>query len=264
MASKTINYLSKDFDTYKKNLIEFAKTYYPNTYNDFSEASPGMMFIEMAAYVGDVLSLYTDYSMKETLLDRAQEQKNVFAIAQTFGYKPRVTTPATARLSIYQLVPSINTGADSRPDYRYALIVNEGAICSTVGNLTFTTLNQVDFAASSSANPTTVSVYQINQTTGAPEYYLLKKHVDCEHGDVKTQTFQFGSAKPNESVVINDTEESSTAWDICMIMKENGLIAKPTHGNIIRFAPPLVINKDEIIKCCDIIKGSIIEYEKSN
>ena len=66
------------------------------------------------------------------------------------------------------------------------------------------------------------------------------------------------------AVVINDTEESSTAWDICMIMKENGLIAKPTHGNIIRFAPPLVINKDEIIKCCDIIKGSIIEYEKSN
>ena len=66
------------------------------------------------------------------------------------------------------------------------------------------------------------------------------------------------------AIVINDTEESSTAWDICMIMKENGLIAKPTHGNIIRFAPPLVINKDEIIKCCDIIKGSIIEYEKSN
>ena len=205
MASKTINYLSKDFDSYRANLIEFAKTYYPNTYNDFSEASPGMMFIEMAAYVGDVLSLYTDHSMKETLLDRAQELKNVYAIAQTFGYKPRVTTPSTARLSIYQLVPSINTGADSRPDYSYALIVNAGAPCSTTGGVSFTTLNQVDFAASSSANPTTVSVYQINQTTGQPEYYLLKKHVDCEHGDTKTQSFTFGSAKPNESLVLNDT-----------------------------------------------------------
>ena len=66
------------------------------------------------------------------------------------------------------------------------------------------------------------------------------------------------------AIVINDTEESTTALDICMIMKENGLIAKPTHGNIIRFAPPLIIKKDEIDKCCDIIKGSIIEYEKSN
>ena len=206
MSSKTINYLSKDFDSYKKNLIEFAKTYYPNTYNDFSEASPGMMFIEMAAYVGDVLSLYTDYSMKETLLDRAQEQKNVYAIAQAFGYKPRITTPSTCRLSIYQLVPSLNTGANSRPDYRYALIVNAGAACASTQGVNFTTTTQVDFAASSSANPTSVSVYQINQTTGNPEYYLLKKHVDCEHGDVKTQSFQFNSAKPNDSFTINDTD----------------------------------------------------------
>ena len=61
--------------------------------------------------------------------------------------------------------------------------------------------------------------------------------------------------------VINDTEESSTAWDICIAMKDNGLIAKPTHGNIIRFAPPLVINEDEINMSCDIIEKSIIEYK---
>ena len=61
-------------------------------------------------------------------------------------------------------------------------------------------------------------------------------------------------------MVINDSEESSTAWDICIRMKNNGLIAKPTHGNIIRFAPPLVINKEEINKSCDIIEKSIIEY----
>ncbi len=66
------------------------------------------------------------------------------------------------------------------------------------------------------------------------------------------------------AMVINDTEDSSTAWDICISMKNNGLIAKPTHGNIIRFAPPLVINKEEINKSCDIIEKSIIEYESSN
>ena len=63
------------------------------------------------------------------------------------------------------------------------------------------------------------------------------------------------------AMVINDTEDSSTAWDICITMKDNGLIAKPTHGNIIRFAPPLVINEDEINMSCDIIEKSIIEYK---
>ena len=66
------------------------------------------------------------------------------------------------------------------------------------------------------------------------------------------------------AMVINDTEESSTAWDICIKMKEKGLIAKPTHGNIIRFAPPLVINSDEINASCNIIEDSILEYESSN
>ena len=63
------------------------------------------------------------------------------------------------------------------------------------------------------------------------------------------------------AVVINESEDSSTAWDICMKMKENGLIAKPTHGNIIRFAPPLVITKEEIEKCCEIIKTAIKSFE---
>ena len=65
------------------------------------------------------------------------------------------------------------------------------------------------------------------------------------------------------AILINDTEDSSTAWDICLKMKENGLIAKPTHGNIIRFAPPLVINKEEIEMSCEIITSSILEFEKS-
>ncbi len=66
------------------------------------------------------------------------------------------------------------------------------------------------------------------------------------------------------AMVINDSEESSTAWEICLKMKENGLIAKPTHGNIIRFAPPLVISQSEINESCDIIEKSILEYINSN
>ena len=64
------------------------------------------------------------------------------------------------------------------------------------------------------------------------------------------------------AILINDTEESSTAWDICMALKENGLLAKPTHGNIIRFAPPLVMNKEQLMDCLSIITKTLKQFEK--
>lgn len=66
------------------------------------------------------------------------------------------------------------------------------------------------------------------------------------------------------AIVINDSEDSSTAWDICMALKENGLLAKPTHGNIIRFAPPLVMTEDQLLECVGIIKKTILAFEEQN
>ena len=63
------------------------------------------------------------------------------------------------------------------------------------------------------------------------------------------------------AIVINDDEDSSTAWDICMKLRDNGLLAKPTHGNIIRFAPPLVMNEDQLLDCVSIIEKTIKDFE---
>ena len=63
------------------------------------------------------------------------------------------------------------------------------------------------------------------------------------------------------AIVINDEETSKTAWNICVALKDNGLLAKPTHGNIIRFAPPLVITEEQINECCDIIEKTILAYD---
>ena len=120
---KPVNYLNKDFNDFRDNLIEFAKVYFPKTHNDFNESSPGMMFIEMAAYVGDVLSYYVDSQFRESLLAYAEEKRNVYNIAQSFGYKPKVTTPANAVCDVFQTVPALN----NEPDYRYALNVKAGA-----------------------------------------------------------------------------------------------------------------------------------------
>ena len=95
---KDINYLNKDFNSFKQQLMDFAQVYFPNTFNDFSDGSPGMMFMEMAAYVGDVLSYYTDTQLQETFLDTAQEKTNLYHLAYTLGYKPQVTSVASANL----------------------------------------------------------------------------------------------------------------------------------------------------------------------
>jgi hypothetical protein len=205
--TKDIKYLNKDFTDYRQALIDFAKTYYPTTYNDFSPADPGTMFIEMAAYVGDVLSYYQDSQVQENFLQYAKEKDNLLTLAYMFGYKPKVTTAATTLVDIFQLLPSKLSSGNYVPDYDYALIIGENAVINstTNNNSSFITLDKVDFGFSSSLDPTEISVYQINNTTNEPEYYLLKKSTRAISGEIKSTTFDFGEPTRFPSVNLSDT-----------------------------------------------------------
>ena len=110
-ANKNIKYINKDFNEFRASLIDYAKTYFPTTYNDFSPASPGMMFMEMAAYVGDVLSFYLDNQVQENYLQFARQSNNLFELAYMFGYKPNVTGVANTTIDFYQKVPSKLSGS---------------------------------------------------------------------------------------------------------------------------------------------------------
>ena len=203
---KDVNLVGRDFGDIRKNLIDFTKNYFPNTYNDFNESSPGMMFMEMTSYVGDVLSYYTDVQLRESVLDQAQEKSNVFTIAQSFGYKPKLNVPATATLTVYQIVPSMGSGDNVKPNFDYALTIKEGMVVGSTENsdVEFTTIDKVRFNYSSSFDPTDISVYQIDETTNEPVYYLLKKYVKVVSGKDKTTTFDFTSPKPYDKIKIED------------------------------------------------------------
>ena len=121
LVKKEVKYLNKDFSQFRDKLQNFAKIYFPDTYNDFNETSPGMMFIEMAAYVGDVLSLYIDNQLRESMLLHAEETQNIYDISQALGYKPQPSAAATTNLDVFQLVPAVGVGIDIGPDFRYAL-----------------------------------------------------------------------------------------------------------------------------------------------
>jgi len=98
-TNRDIKYINRDFSEFRARLIEYAQTYFPNTYNDFSPTSPGMMFMEQAAYVGDVLSFYLDNQFQETFIQYAQQTNNVFELAYMFGYKPKTTGVAQTNIT---------------------------------------------------------------------------------------------------------------------------------------------------------------------
>jgi hypothetical protein len=208
LIKKDVRYLAKDFNSLKANLIDFTKTYFPNTYQDFNEASPGMMFLEMSAYVGDVLSYYTDITLQESMITYASERQNVINIAQSMGYMPKNRVASVVTLDVFQIVPSIsNDDGIIVPDWNYAMAIEEGMIvASDAGDTTirFRTLDYLDFKYSSSLDPTEVTPFEINDATGGVEFWLLKKSVNAVSGIINTTSFTFNSPVPYTKVTLNE------------------------------------------------------------
>ncbi len=201
---KDVKYLSKDYNSFKDQLMEFAEVYFPNNFNDFSEGNPGMMFMEMSAYVGDILSYYTDTQLKESFLLLAQEKENLFNLAYSMGYRPKVVDASSVDLDIFQLIPSKGASGDYQPDFDYCLQINPNSTFNSIEGSTFYINNEVDFKFSSSFDPTEISIYQYDSSNN-PEYYLLKKSTKSISGTVKEQIFSVGAAEAFKTLTLFDT-----------------------------------------------------------
>lgn len=199
---RNISYLNKDFSDFRSALINYAKTYFPKTYTDFSPSSPGMMFMEKASYIGDVLSFYLDNQIQENFLQYARQTNNLYDLAYMYGYKPKATSLATANVDVFQLVPATTTPSGSVPDYDYSLVFQENTSVKSTGTtaVNFTIQDSIDFSVSSSTDPTVVSVAQVENNI--PTYYLLKKTRPAISGDIKTTTFSFGAHEQFPTVEI--------------------------------------------------------------
>ena len=199
---KSISYVGKDFATLKENLIEFTKTYFPNTYSDFNESSPGMVFVEQAAAIGDMLSFYQDTQLKESLLSYASERKNVMALAQSMGYKPKITTPAVTTLNVYQITLAKNDATYS-PDESYYLKIKDGMEIESASdsNIIFRTIDNVDF---SNATDREIDVYE-RDNSGIPTKYLITKKVKAISATEKITSIQFDNDTDYPTKTISDT-----------------------------------------------------------
>jgi len=199
---RDIKYLNKDFTDFRSQLINFSQTYFPTTYTDFSPSSPGIMFMEQASYVGDVLSFYLDNQLQETYLQYVRQTNNIYDLAYMFGYKPKTTGLSSVDLDFFQLIPASSSLSGTVPDFSYALFIEQNTqVTSTTTSTSFNIEDPIDFSISNSSDPTTISIAQIS--SNEPTYYLLKKTRKATSGTINTTTFSFGDHQEFPTVTID-------------------------------------------------------------
>ncbi len=197
-----IQYTDKDFSSLRGQLVELAKNYFPDTFNDFSPTSPGMMFIEQAAYVGDILSYYQDSQLQETFLQYAQDPGNLYAMAYMMGYKPKLSTASTVDVKVTQRVAA--SGSNFLPNYNQAITIAENGVLSA-GSEKFILQSKVDFSFSSSFDPTLVTIFSVDGS-GNPTEYELQKTVKAQSGEIISKQFTVGNASKFLTLTIDDTK----------------------------------------------------------
>ncbi len=228
---RDIRYIDRDFNQFRNALVNYSKTYFPNTYNDFTDTSTGMLFMEMASYVGDVLSFYLDNQIQETFIQKARQQENLFQMAYLLGYEPKVTTAASVDIDFYQQLPAKLESGEYVPDFDYAMIIPENTQISSNVDSTqkFLIEDAIDFSASGSLDPTTVTVYQISGAN--PTYYLLKKSRKAISATINTAQFTFTAAQrfdtreilaPNIIGVLDCVDTDGNDWyEVPNMVQEN-------------------------------------------
>ena len=217
---RNINYINKDFGQFRNQLINYSSTYFPSTYTDFTNTSVGMMFIEQAAYIGDVLSFYMDNQIQENFLQYARQPDNLYDMAYMYGYKPKTTGLSEVDIDFYQQVPAKLSGSEYVPDYDYALYLPANTQVSTTGGsiINFTTQDPIDFAVSNSIDITYENVAALSG--GNPSYYLLRKRRKSYSGNINSVQFSIGA--PQEFLTFNITDNNIAG--ILDIVDSNGNI----------------------------------------
>ena len=181
-----INYTNKDFDSIKSDLVNYARKYYADTYKDFSEAGFGSLMMDTVAYVGDMLSFYTDYQANESFLETAIEYDNVVRHARQLGYRLNKSPSSYGTISLYLIVPATTAG---EPNNAYIPVLKQGASFSSDTNSRFSLTGDVDFADAKNK----IVVASVNSVTGLPLSYAIQSFGQVVSGRITEQLVPVGN-----------------------------------------------------------------------
>ena len=177
-----IDYTHRDFQSIRADLMQIAERFYPDTFQDFSEASFGALMLDSVAYVGDQLSLYLDYNVNETFLDTAYQYSNILRHGRILGYRDTGRSSTYGQVQFFILVPASATGIG--PDTRYLPILKRGSRCTSQSGLNFVLTENIDF--NNVANP--VVVARVDESTGAPTFFAVKASANVVSGFFSQQS----------------------------------------------------------------------------
>lgn len=201
MAKKKtpIDYTSRDFNSIKESLVDYAKRYYPEVYQDFNEASFGSLMMDMVSYVGDVMSFYLDYQTNESFLATAIEQKNVINLSRQMGYKYQNVATSSGEITLYVLVPANDLGLG--PDLNYAPIIKQGSTFSSEGGDNFILTEDIRFDDPSNE----VVAGRIDPATGVPSFYAIRSKGKIISGNLERTIISVGNYQRFRKIILNDS-----------------------------------------------------------
>ena len=201
--NRRIKYANRDFDSVKKELIEQAKIYYPDTYKDFNEASFGSMMLDSVAYVADQLSFYLDYQANESFIDTAIEYNNVVRHAKSLGYRWKGAPSSIGVLAMYIIIPAAGIGMGV--DYDYVPVLKAGAQFTSATGASFLLMQDVDFSLSSNE----IVAARKDQTTGLPTHYAVKAYGKIISGEIMRKTVTVGDFQRFLKIKVGGLEDVS-------------------------------------------------------
>ena len=179
-----INYLSRDFQSIKADLLEYAKRYYPDTFQDFTDAGFGALMLDAVSYIGDIVSFYLDYQANESFLATAIEYENILKHGATMGYVHQGARATYGNVTLYIMIPANSSGTG--PDTSYMPVLKAGSTFIATNASQFTLLEDVSF--SNAANE--VVTAKQNSTTGAPTFFAVKASGAVVSGQNRIKIFE--------------------------------------------------------------------------
>ena len=193
-----INYTNREFNSIRNDLIQLAERLYPDSFQDFSEASFASLMVDAVAYVGDQLSLYLDYNVNESFLDTAYQYNNILRHGRILGYKFTGRPSTFGKAAIFILVPASPTGIG--PDKDYIPIIKRGSQFTSAAGLHFSMVKNIDL----SDPKYQVVVARVDDTTGAPTFYAIKAYVDVVSGTYTTERVTVGDYERYKRVTLTN------------------------------------------------------------
>ena len=204
------NYLAKDFDGFRSQLYQYANLYFPDKIQDFTDASVGGMFLDMASFIGDNLSYYLDHQFHETNPNTAVELRNIETHARNAGVKINGASPAVATIEIYIEVPAVlNSDGTYTPDLNTLPAILEGSEFLSDLGVYFYLNHDVDFAQTTPSGNLIATQTTVFDTQNIPQSFILVRQGTCGSGITTTETFPIGDYARYRSISLGNTNVSS-------------------------------------------------------